>query len=88
MTRDEAVVKFHGAFFAAVQPSAQFGSYNWNEALVSGLVSLGVLKLDDPEQEIKDAAVTLIKAAAGQYSGLSPQGIVDLLYRNGYKITR
>lgn len=99
MTREDANNKFYVTFQNGAR-DAQPGSYNWCQALIAALESVGALKLDDPEEKDRLAAISYLeeKFVEVQSTGnarnserLTRDGaaeVLDILLKSGFKITR
>jgi hypothetical protein len=83
MTRDDATSKLYQQLLY-MQP---VNSRNWCAALVSGLIELGVLRVDlDPASPLEAVALSLSKATL--YGPLTAAKVVSYLDAEGFKVVK
>lgn len=82
MTREEATARFAEAFEAL--PGPDCCAHQWLRVFET----LGMLKLDDQQDVVREEALALLQKANRAYQHFDYRGAVDCLYRNGFKIVK
>jgi hypothetical protein len=82
MTREEATARFAEAFKAL--PGPDCFAHQWLRAFET----LGMLKLDDQQDVVREEALAALQKASRAYQHFDYRDAVACLYRNGFKIVK